>query len=77
MPVPARAKGGRACSPRSMALEADATQTSLCADPSVIALVGVALNTASAGGGATGGGARDGADHREGGRPGHPREFAL
>ena len=44
MPVLARAKRRVARALASAALEADATQTSLCAYLSVIALVGVALN---------------------------------
>ncbi|MEP6729014.1 MAG: cation transporter [bacterium] len=44
MPVLARAKGRVARALSSRALEADATQTSLCAYLSVIALAGVALN---------------------------------
>jgi divalent metal cation (Fe/Co/Zn/Cd) transporter len=46
MPVLARAKRSVARAMTSRALEADATQTSLCAYLSVIALVGVALNAA-------------------------------
>ena len=46
MPVLARAKRRVARAMRSRALEADATQTSLCAYLSVIALAGVALNAA-------------------------------
>jgi divalent metal cation (Fe/Co/Zn/Cd) transporter len=46
MPVLARAKRRVARELRSTALEADATQTSLCAYLSVIALAGVALNAA-------------------------------
>ena len=46
MPVLARAKRRVARAMTSRALEADAMQTSLCAYLSVIALVGVALNTA-------------------------------
>ena len=46
MPVLARAKGRVARALQSRALEADAAQTSLCAYLSVIALVGVGLNTA-------------------------------
>jgi divalent metal cation (Fe/Co/Zn/Cd) transporter len=46
MPVLARAKRRVARELRSTALEADATQTSLCAYLSAIALAGVALNTA-------------------------------
>lgn len=45
MPVLARAKRRVARAMTSRALEADATQTSLCAYLSVIALAGVALNT--------------------------------
>ena len=49
----------------SRALEADATQTSLCAYLSVIALAGVALNAcARLVVGRSGGRAGDGADHR-------------
>ena len=44
MPLLARAKRGVARAMTSRALEADATQTSLCAYLSVIALAGVALN---------------------------------
>ena len=44
MPVLARAKGRIARRLSSRALEGDATQTSLCAYLSVVALVGVALN---------------------------------
>ena len=46
MPVLARAKRRVARAMTSRALEADATQTSLCAYLSVIALAGVALNAA-------------------------------
>ena len=46
MPVLARAKRRVAGALQSRALTADATQTSLCAYLSVIALAGVALNTA-------------------------------
>jgi divalent metal cation (Fe/Co/Zn/Cd) transporter len=46
MPVLARAKKQVARALRSRALEADATQTSLCAYLSVIALAGVGLNAA-------------------------------
>ena len=46
MPLLARAKRGVARAMTSRALEADATQTSLCAYLSVIALAGVALNAA-------------------------------
>ena len=46
MPVLARAKRRVARELRSTALEADATQTSLCAYLSAIALAGVALNAA-------------------------------
>jgi divalent metal cation (Fe/Co/Zn/Cd) transporter len=46
MPVLARAKRRVALALGSAALEADATQTSLCAYLSVIALAGVALNVA-------------------------------
>ncbi len=46
MPVLARAKRRVAGALQSRALTADATQTSLCAYLSVIALVGVGLNTA-------------------------------
>ena len=46
MPVLSRAKRGVARSLESRALEADATQTSLCAWLSAIALAGVALNAA-------------------------------
>ena len=46
MPVLARAKRRVARAMTSRALEADAMQTSLCAYLSVIALAGVALNTA-------------------------------
>jgi divalent metal cation (Fe/Co/Zn/Cd) transporter len=45
MPLLARAKRGVAGALGSSALTADATQTSLCAYLSVIALVGVAMNT--------------------------------
>jgi len=44
MPVLARAKRGVARALQSRALEADATQTSICAYLSVIALAGVGLN---------------------------------
>jgi divalent metal cation (Fe/Co/Zn/Cd) transporter len=47
MPVLARAKRRVARELRSTALEADATQTSLCAYLSAIALAGVALNAAA------------------------------
>ena len=46
MPVLAREKRRVAHELRSTALKADATQTSLCAHLSVIALAGVALNAA-------------------------------
>lgn len=45
MPLLARSKRGVAVALRSRALEADAKQTSLCAYLSVIALIGVGLNS--------------------------------
>lgn len=53
MPVLARAKRRVALALKSRALEADAAQTPLCAYLSAIALAGVGLNAALAGGGPT------------------------